>query len=1232
MTKNYYILLLLICFSLINTSKTSPKNLRNLATNYQATISEATKLKNEEGQLSFAISLDNTDGLEEGQKYNIIILDKDGEKTVECTYSDSKFTCGYSFANYYGRILVKKQKISLADGDTFEIKNDLKLQQTVELTFDKAFVKYASGTATGNYYLQIYVTDGNIVAGSYYQVDILLNSKSDILNCTYTITTDPLEKYLNCQTIGNQYNLIQLAETQTSGSIKWKKDDSVNFEKDVLFKFEVEGIYGYNLQVKDNQWVFYTHVKKLNVEKEGYYYTINVLINKASGTEDISKTALCKTINYHSECTIQSNIEASELEQESNYLFYLSNDQSDSYISVKDNSLSQKKIISRVITLEFVKAYELKYEDRIWKFKIEISNEGLREGLNVTVDLYNNPYYYTGSCVHSNKILSCEKDNNIGQNELIYLVFQKKSGSVTWSNKDASSPNIKMALDRILTYQKSFYLKYDETNQKWTFKLVVSDSALLIPGDSLITVDILYDTNKNALAQCEGNNSTSTGYYQATFTCECKLEESQIPQISKDRVSGSVTLNGLTSSASIARKIEFTLVKAYNMVFSSNDKTWSFDIDFEDTEKINPSSTTKYSLDIYYDTLTSGTRLFHVIAECSLKGGYQNIFSCTAKFNNVNAVKYILYVINPAFSVGADFINWIGGVTDKYQIALKTELTFEKGILSYESTSWALNIEISGLNSNISANSKLFLDVKKNEAEEALECIITSRTSLKCDTKISDTSVETLPSFSLNRLNSQDSSGVIWKNTQSSDFYLFYLVATLSYQSADKMSFTNNRWQFNLLTSGFPAKSKIIIDILYDSDSSTATCVKEILNTKCTVDKTTQSQNANVKLNHVKSSGSTITWSNLYDPHEIGMLLESDIKQLEFKKAYDLTINSNNNWEFKVDLETSTLKTSDNQVEIDIKFNEDLDKALCTITSSTLLTCTKEKRSSHDRIKITNNEENVGLKWENLDEDVELFVLYNIKFINSYGGFHENKWKFNLKYERSTGNTIDVNNNYALLDIKVNNAANMAKCKITENFLLCESQHASQSNDDKIEIEGTKNKGTITISSGLSSDKKTFQPMSIKMEYTEYSDYSYSNNFIKFNIKGKLKDNEETEIPEGTITGVQLLITKKDSTGDINAICLLNENEGNDSPVVLSCEATGTVNEEDDVDIKVDSDGKSNYVTFSSSKANINIHKHSEKTEAPSEDKTTTDKTTQNNNGLMTKFSYVFLFVLILLF
>ena len=145
--------------------------------------------------------------------------------------------------------------------------------------------------------------------------------------------------------------------TKTNGSIKWKNDPIPDFEKDVKLKFEVKKIYGYNLSLDGNKWNFYLHSSEINVEKEGYYYTINVLISKSSNDAEISAKALCKTINFHSECTIEYDL-SGEKEQEKNYLIYLSNDQTDATIIVKE-SLSQKKIISREITLNFGKAYDL---------------------------------------------------------------------------------------------------------------------------------------------------------------------------------------------------------------------------------------------------------------------------------------------------------------------------------------------------------------------------------------------------------------------------------------------------------------------------------------------------------------------------------------------------------------------------------------------------------------------------------------------------------------------------------------------------------------------------------------------------------------------------------------------------------------------------------------------------------------------------------------------------------
>lgn len=279
------------------------------------------------------------------------ILYKKAEPTASCSFDGSKLNCEYNCNEaYYGSIKIPTSTIDLDGENTLQIKNELTLQQTVELTYQKAYVLFYSTLSTTIYEFQIYVGENDIEDNAFYQLDILYNGNSNkVLDCEYTITTaTPSEKYLKCTYQANKVNLLQLTGTQNDGSIKWKNEPIPNFEKDVKLKFEVKKIYGYNLSLDGNKWKFYLHSSEINVEKEGYYYTINVLISKSSNDADISAKALCKTINYHSECTIEYNLSGEE-EQQSNYLIYLSNDQTDATIIVKDDSLKQKKIISREI-------------------------------------------------------------------------------------------------------------------------------------------------------------------------------------------------------------------------------------------------------------------------------------------------------------------------------------------------------------------------------------------------------------------------------------------------------------------------------------------------------------------------------------------------------------------------------------------------------------------------------------------------------------------------------------------------------------------------------------------------------------------------------------------------------------------------------------------------------------------------------------------------------------------
>lgn len=239
-----------------------------------------------------------------------------------------------------------------------------------------------------------------------------------------------------------------------------------------------------------------------------------------------------------------------------------------------------------------------------------------------------------------------------------------------------------------------------------------------------------------------------------------------------------------------------------------------------------------------------------------------------------------------------------------------------------------------------------------------------------------------------------------------------------------------------------------------------------------------------------------------------------------------------------------------------------------------------------------------------------------------------------MKYEHTT-NTIEANNNYVLLDILVNDADNTAKCQITQNLLLCESQHFDQSKNDQIKLSSTVKDGTVILSN-LPDTIEALTPISISMEYTTISNFDSSNGVIKFKINGNLKNNAQTSIDENTITQIELLV--KDAL--LDAICYTNNI--NNSPIVLSCEASGSINtQEDDVNIKVDSNGKSKYVTFYSVTENINVFTHGQivvdDTSSSSEEKDNTKNNSDNNKGnngfiIINNYNYIFLFGLFLLF
>ena len=360
MTKNYYILLLLICFSFSKSLKGIARNLRNLDEKKTLSFSEANTLTNVNKALKFEVILNETPDLQTDIDYSLTILYKSNKVSAICKYtpdsSTQKLNCEYNCDElYYGMIeLPKSSDAQNSDTISLQLNSKVTLQQEVELTYEKATIEYIS-SGTTKYNLQIYAKtaeDGALSDGAFYQVDVSKNGENIIGNCTYSNENG----CLNCEIKGSNTDLIKLLKEREKGSIKWKVEDSIDFDKTVLLKFTAGYILGYDIEFDNNKWKFNLRESSCNIKKEGYSFSIKVFLDK-DGSDDVNALAICTTTNnaYLQTCEIETILDSESGTQSESDLVYLSPSQEGATFSVTDNSLSEYKIISRKMTLTFVK-------------------------------------------------------------------------------------------------------------------------------------------------------------------------------------------------------------------------------------------------------------------------------------------------------------------------------------------------------------------------------------------------------------------------------------------------------------------------------------------------------------------------------------------------------------------------------------------------------------------------------------------------------------------------------------------------------------------------------------------------------------------------------------------------------------------------------------------------------------------------------------------------------------
>ena len=377
--------------------------------------------------------------------------------------------------------------------------------------------------------------------------------------------------------------------------------------------------------------------------------------------------------------------------------------------------------------------------------------------------------------------------------------------------------------------------------------------------------------------------------------------------------------------------------------------------------------------------------------------------------------------------------------------------------------------------------------------------------------------------------------------------------------------------------SSFPLNSKILIDLLYNNAETTATCTLTVRNKYvCYPDKETQQVSDSLSISTTKKLG-TVTYTNTDN-----LMFPINV---QFIKAYDLKFNSENKWEFKISISTGSLQNGQTLI-VDVKIDNNYSTANC-LYNTDVLSCVVNYNTQNIRneIKLRNNRGREYLIWSNLPNELDMYMAYDIEFINVYGGFHENKWKFNI-YHEPINKLRSFDNVKVLIDIKVNNQQSNALCQILNTiFMNCVSNHSNQNKDDILKILGNSspNLGTVSFVPNLN-EEKDIEPISLYIDYESYQSSKNKNNNLEFSITGHLAEGISYEIGDETITEMDIIIIKDNGREkETDAVCLTNNIKTlKTSYVYLSCIVKETISATDKVSININDDGYSGFVKFSS--------------------------------------------------
>ena len=724
-----------------------------------------------------------------------------------------------------------------------------------------------------------------------------------------------------------------------------------------------------------------------------------------------------------------------------------------SYISISTANLSSRNLEVAKTYLQFIKAYDLIFQESKWKFNIAYASDTtLSEGTKLTT-----PILYKGSSskanceVKSNEKLECALEQAGQSNSDLVQISNEGDSDADINWRSGLTENFNIPINATLDFVDSYELKYTSSSYNWAFKVEIGADDTL-PENGAVVIDLSLTDSKKESATCIHN-----AHY---LSCNFKWQRSNTYLIKiASKKYGSITWRNFNAIEADMMIIPFkSKITIYNEVYNLylNEDHWEYTLTARIEESIGGISNA-FTINTKIVKKVDNTPQYYY-TRCYSKEDKSTSSSYNCKvYGNPQIITDLVFLSNK-MDVNHISIDWNGKLNNDEIISRNAILSFKRIYdLTFIDRIWNFKIDVEN-DEDLPENAKVRVDVltTANNGNIYKGCSFQSHV-LTCNEKYSyEPDSGTLILFQ----SVKSKGSVFWTNLKEKHIYI-PLKADLTYQRTFGAIFTN-KWNFMLLTkesSDYPSNSKVLIDITHNGQEATAlfTRVKENY-LYCFSNYQSQAIGDTIKIISTKKNGS-VNWKTTFTEVSLveSLFVESET-QMSFVDAYNLNF-ANNKWEFNI-IARSNNPNREKKYKVDyfVKKNSGEKEPytancllyIITNNPETRLVCstTHNAQSKDDLITLAYPKHDISstsIKWTNtISNDYPITLNTQLTYGNTIDNYVKNSgyWNFDLHLVQNDNYILPLNSKL-IVDVSASGSTKTANCTASTKILLsCISQRS----------------------------------------------------------------------------------------------------------------------------------------------------------------------------------------------